>query len=105
LRTIEADIKVLARQAAPEAITTLKKIMVDEKAPHAARIAAGNALLDRGYGRPAQAVDLTVKPWNLDLLSDAQLLELEQIVIVLEAPGSTQEALPAPSPRDDEMGD
>lgn len=53
--TVEADVKALAREAAPEAITTLKKIMLDERAPHAVRIAAGNALLDRGYGRPAQS--------------------------------------------------
>jgi hypothetical protein len=87
--TILASIKTLASAAPPEVITTLKKIMVDERAPHAARIADGNALLDRGYGWPSQAVDLTVKPWDLDRLTDEQLLQLEQIVIILEAPGST----------------
>ncbi|MCL2657753.1 MAG: hypothetical protein FWD62_10115 [Betaproteobacteria bacterium] len=33
--------------------------MNDENAPQAARISAANALLDRGYGKPQQAVELT----------------------------------------------
>ena len=42
------DVQELARQRSPEAIDTLSKIMRDEKAPPAARVAAANALLDRG---------------------------------------------------------
>jgi hypothetical protein len=29
------------------------------RAPHAARVSAANSLLDRGYGRPAQSVDVS----------------------------------------------
>src|SRR5262249_26614863 len=51
----EVDIRKLARSRGKEAIDTLYKIVTDEKAPPAARIAASVALLDRGYGRPEQS--------------------------------------------------
>ena len=35
--------------------------MQDEKAPHAARVSAAAQMLDRGYGRPMQALDHTSK--------------------------------------------
>jgi len=50
----------LARQKSPEAINTLAKIMDDEKAPPAARVAAANALLDRGYAKPTQPISQTL---------------------------------------------
>lgn len=43
-----ADVQELARRKSPEAINTLVTIMNDEKAPPAARVAAANAVLDRG---------------------------------------------------------
>jgi hypothetical protein len=59
-RRIVADVKALARECAPEAIWTLKTIMLDVKAPPAARIGAATAILDRGFGKPTQAVDVEV---------------------------------------------
>ena len=38
---------------APTAIKTLVAICKDEHAPQAARVSASQAILDRGYGRPA----------------------------------------------------
>jgi hypothetical protein len=57
------DVRELAKKYTAEAVETLAKIMGSEDAPPAARTAAAVALLDRGYGRPAQAVDamLTVQ--------------------------------------------
>jgi hypothetical protein len=52
---------------------TLKDIMLDKDAPHAARITAANSILDRGYGRPAQALALEVQRRNLSELSDDEL--------------------------------
>jgi hypothetical protein len=54
------DVQELARQKSPEAINTLSNIMHDEKAPPAARVAAANALLDRGYGKPTQPISQTL---------------------------------------------
>ena len=50
------DIKALAREHAPTALETLAAIMSDSLTPPAARVAAANSLLDRGYGKPVQEV-------------------------------------------------
>ncbi len=47
-----AEVRELARKYTVKAIKTLAGIMLDEKAPETARIAATNSLLDRGHGRP-----------------------------------------------------
>lgn len=54
-----AKISELARAYTSEAMRTLAQIMKSKKAPAAARVSAACALLDRGYGRPAQSIDLT----------------------------------------------
>jgi hypothetical protein len=104
-RRIIADVKALARECAPEAVSTLKTIMLDSKMPPAARIASANILLERGYGRPWQAVDLTVKSWDLDRLTDEQLVDLERLLTIIELPESTQGALLASSAREGETCD
>ena len=82
-RRIEADAKALARQCAPEAVSSLKTIMIDAKAPPAARISAATAILDRGYGKARQEVEIR-KP-NLDRLTDQDLDELERLTLLLFA--------------------
>ena len=49
--------------------------MHDGKAPSAARVSAAIAILDRGYGRPAQAVYQHVTR-HADELSDAELIAI-----------------------------
>lgn len=56
---ITADIKALAQVYAPSAIETLAGIMAKEGAPEAARIAAAKELIDRGYGKAVQAIDVS----------------------------------------------
>ena len=51
-----AEIKAIAALHGPEAIAALAKIMKAAKSPPATVVAAATALLDRGYGKPAQAV-------------------------------------------------
>ena len=48
------EIKSLARAHTQGAIKVLAGIMNEKKAPPAARVAAANALLDRGYGKAPQ---------------------------------------------------
>ena len=43
------------------AIGTLAEICTDRSAPPSARVAASAALLDRGWGKPAQTVDTTIR--------------------------------------------
>jgi hypothetical protein len=64
----------LARHHAPGALETLVEIMVSPKAAPAARIAAANAILDRGFGKPAPLMSAT--PLDPRTLSDSELIEL-----------------------------
>src|SRR5215472_2990089 len=56
-KRIVADVKAAARELTPEALSTLKTVMVDPKAPPAARVGAATAILDRGWGRPTQSIE------------------------------------------------
>jgi hypothetical protein len=67
------DVQELARQKSPEAINTLTDIMRDGKAPPAARVAAANALLDRGYGKPTQPISQTLTKVDPSSMSDGDL--------------------------------
>ena len=49
-------VRQLAQQHTEQAVATLAEICGDESAPARARIAAAEALLDRAYGKPAQAI-------------------------------------------------
>lgn len=67
------EVQELARQKSPEAVNTLSNIMHDEKAPPAARVAAANALLDRGYGKPTQQISQTLAKIDPSSISDEEL--------------------------------
>ncbi len=51
---VSAELRALARERTSEAVEILTKIMQNEKAPPAARVAAAR---DRGYGRPDSSVN------------------------------------------------
>lgn len=67
------DVQELAREQSPQAINTLAKIMNDEKTPPAARVAAANALLDRGYGKPTQPISKTLAKVDPSSMTDEEL--------------------------------
>ena len=67
------DVQELARERSPEAIKILANVMRDEKAPPAARVAAANALLDRGYGKPTQPISQTLTKIDPCTMSDEEL--------------------------------
>ena len=50
------DVKVTAKENTADAIKTLKTVMNNDHAPSAAGVGAAIALLDRGWGKPTQAV-------------------------------------------------
>lgn len=54
----------LARMHTPEAIATLAEVNNNPKAPAIARVAAANALLDRGWGKPTEYVELDASVKN-----------------------------------------
>jgi hypothetical protein len=78
-RRIFRDVSDAARERTQDAIDTLASIMNNEKAPAAARISAATALLDRGYGKPAQAIEVNAQP-DLTHLSNEDLEILERIL-------------------------
>jgi hypothetical protein len=49
-------IRSLARNHTDRALQVLQGIMDQPDAPHAARVAAANSLLDRGWGKPTQPI-------------------------------------------------
>lgn len=56
---LPTDIKALARVHTETALWVLAKIMSADDAPPAARVAAANALMDRGWGKAAQAIEVS----------------------------------------------
>jgi hypothetical protein len=78
-RRIFREVADAARELTMDAINTLAAIMKNPKAPAAARISAAQALLDRGYGKPAQAVEVNAQH-DLSHVSDEDLETVERIL-------------------------
>ena len=79
-RRVVADVKSAARELTPVAMDTLEKAMTDQKTPWAAKITAAIAVLDRGWGKPMQAVEANVSV--LDRMTDG---EQRALLAALEA--------------------
>ena len=60
-----ASIKEVAQQYTEDALKTLVAVMGDETAPHAARVAAANSIIDRGHGKPRQSIDADINGQQL----------------------------------------
>ena len=70
------EVQAAAQAHTTDAIKTLAGIMKDKKAPHAARVAAANAILDRGHGKPPQTLRATVARKSMDEMTDEELTAL-----------------------------
>ncbi|MGB8896959.1 MAG: DUF5681 domain-containing protein [Pseudolabrys sp.] len=57
---ILADIREVARAHTASAMNALVQIVENNNAPPAARVAAANSLLDRGYGKPEAKIDANI---------------------------------------------
>jgi hypothetical protein len=79
-------VKAAARELTPQALATLESVMANAKAPPSSRVAAAQALLDRGWGRPGQGIeisgrlDVTAFKAGLTHLSESELIELEALL-------------------------
>lgn len=86
----------LCREHTKEAVTALVSIMGNEDAPPAARVAAASAILDRGWGRPAQSLAV-----NLDSpLSGTKDLPIEErikLILVSHEADEKQDLAPNPN--------
>ena len=65
---IIADVKAAAKAMTPEALETLRDAMTNPAAPYAARVSAAIHVLDRGWGKPKESVDITHKTTLEDLV-------------------------------------
>jgi len=73
-----AEIRSLARAHTAKALNVLVGIMNQSKAPHAARVAAANAVLDRAWGKPNQTIEATVSNVDPARVTDAELAAVVQ---------------------------
>lgn len=69
----ERHAEALARQHAPEAISALLDIAKHGK-QEAARVKACEAILDRGFGRPRESVDITTLDKTPRNMTDAEII-------------------------------
>jgi Family of unknown function (DUF5681) len=82
------DFQKLCRQQSPAAFRIIKHIMNDETAPHAVRLTAANSILDRAWGKPMQAVQVSGedgKPIEINHSADAFLKQLADLRARLDA--------------------
>ena len=85
-------ITTLARQHTHAAVTVLREIVDDVKAPPAARATAAQALLDRGWGKAPIQIDLNTRTKFDDFLREVGLAANYERdhPVVAEAEGTDQ---------------
>jgi hypothetical protein len=76
------EIRSLARSHTRSAINALVGVMRSKDATHAARVSAANAILDRGWGKAAQAIE------NADGGALELIHKIERIIVDPENPDS-----------------
>jgi hypothetical protein len=83
---VPAEVREMARRHSKEAIERLIHWMKSDDGRIS--VAAANALLDRGFGRPAQLIELSVDVVSRRIreLSDGELMLLEQRLLTLAEP-------------------
>ena len=99
---IVSEVRDLARQHSTFAVEVLVKIAGNGRAPAMARVAAATQLLDRGFGRPPQSLEVQSRSPLADLSTAALLTlahrlvdrapEMETVTIEASRPPSAQVA-------------
>ncbi len=68
------DVRDAARQHTLAAVETLVSVMEDLEAPHSARVAAANGLLDRGHGKAVQHIEAELSVYDRLSLGEKETL-------------------------------
>ncbi len=101
-RKSRTEIASLARAHTETVINMLISIVSREDAPPPSRIAAGTALLDRGWGKPTQSVDLhDERPPITEILNrivDPQDPDFEEYVLERMGPNGWEQITLVPAP-------
>jgi hypothetical protein len=85
---IIADVKELAKEMTPKAMKALDGVLDSETAPPAAKVSAASVILDRGWGKPKQAIEGQVG------------LTLERMILMAIERGEPQALTGVPSVED-----
>jgi hypothetical protein len=106
---VVGEVRDLARAHTETALNTLVSIASNPRYPPAARVSAASALLDRGYGRPAQELGITPHPpaplgGPLTVTDASEAARVYQLMMREEIPldAVSFAALPAPVPVTDQ---
>jgi hypothetical protein len=92
------DVVQLCREATPAAVEALLEIMQSSRAAAAARVAAANSILDRAWGRPVQALELTGKDGGpLELTAARDRLREKVLLLVPQQQPPVDVTPPAPA--------
>ncbi len=73
---VRADVREMARTRTKEAVDLLTEAMNSAKAPWSARVMAAQALLDRGWGKAPQTIELEMTPYDALTLDQRQSFAL-----------------------------
>ena len=71
-----ADVRDLARKHTAVAVETLAQVMNNMVAPASARVMAANGILDRGWGKAPQTIELEMTPYDALTLDQRQAFAL-----------------------------
>jgi hypothetical protein len=71
-----ADVRDLARKHTAVAVETLAEIMNDIDAPKSARVQAATSILDRGWGKAPQTIEMEPTPYDSLTLDQRQSFAL-----------------------------
>jgi hypothetical protein len=88
---VVGEVQALAREYSEEAISALRDIVRDKKAPPAARCVAANSILDRGYGRPSQTINQGLADKPVDQMTDEELIARLQALQACRDEASAQD--------------
>lgn len=77
-------ISEIAREHTEEAIETLVEVMRDRQSPAAARVAAADKILNRGWGQAPQTIAVTDdrEPRDMSSLTNKQLEAIETLRMI-----------------------
>ena len=73
-RQVLRDIREFCKMHSQDAVEALVEVMNTKTAPPAARVAAANSILDRGWGKASLEVNATVTTY--DNMSDTELVKI-----------------------------
>ena len=73
---MRADVREMARTRTKEAVDLLTEAMNSDKAPWSARVMAAQGLLDRGWGKAPQTIEVELTPYEALTLDQRQAFAL-----------------------------